>query len=160
VITGRGPNWVKHALFDLDWNRLNVREPGMIDDPLPLPRPPEFDLVLEETRLLSEDFLHVRVDFLKFGGRLTVSELTFANAGARAPFEPRQFNVELGARMDLSLAPERLERGRRIAAALGWAPDAAEPQVAQSLGWTGALTRATQHLWPTGQTTQRSPKMR
>ena len=46
--------------------------------------------MLAEARRLSEDFLHVRVDFLKFDGRLYFSELTFANLAARQPFMPRR----------------------------------------------------------------------
>ena len=61
---------------------------GFADDPRPLPRPAELPLLVSEARRLSADFMHVRVDFLKFDGRLTFSELTFSSNGARLPFTP------------------------------------------------------------------------
>ena len=76
--------------------------------------------MLEEARRLSEDFLHVRVDFLRCDGRLVFSELTFAGGAARNPFDPLPLNLMLGEMMDLSRAPELLARGRGIAAELGW----------------------------------------
>lgn len=72
----------------------------------------------------KRDFMHVRVDFLQFGDRLVFSELTFADSAARVPFEPLERNVELGARMDLSRAPEYLVRGQMIATKLDWKPAA------------------------------------
>ena len=93
---------------------------GRAHDPRPVPRPADLDRVLALARLLSEDFLHVRVDFLKFDGRLVFSELTFANLAARIPFEPVEMNAELGAKIDLGRAAEALANGRRIAADPGW----------------------------------------
>ena len=76
--------------------------------------------MLAEARRLSEDFLHVRVDFLRFDGRLVFSELTFANLAAGVPFAPKWMNRELGSMMDLRRAPGYLERGHRIAEHLRW----------------------------------------
>ncbi len=111
---------LKHAIFDPDWRRLDLSVRGIADDLRQLPRPKTLDLVLEEARRLSEDFLQVRVDFLQFDDRLVFSELTFASLAARVPFEPLARNAELGALMDLSQAPAYLARGHRIADALGW----------------------------------------
>jgi hypothetical protein len=110
---------IRLVFFDPDWNRLALGMRGVAEDPRPVPRPPELDLLLAEARLLSEDFMHVRVDYLHFDDRPTFSELTFANLAARIPFEPLEWNRELGARMDLSRASEYLARGRAIANALG-----------------------------------------
>jgi hypothetical protein len=115
----RGLAGIRHVLFDPDWIRLDLGMRGVEEDPNPVPRPPELDLLLSEARLLSEDFMHVRVDFLAFDGRLAFSELTFASMAARVPFQPPERNVELGARMDLSRAAEYLARGRAVADKLG-----------------------------------------
>lgn len=114
VITERRGKAYRRAVYDLAWNRLELGTPGIGPDPRPVPRPRDLDLMTTEARRLSEDFLHVRVDFLKFDGRLVFSELTFATLGATVPFLPARLNWELGARMDLSLAPTYLERGRLI----------------------------------------------
>jgi TupA-like ATPgrasp len=134
VITERGPKGRKHVYFDPDWNRLAFSSPGVEDDTRAVPRPDDLERILSEARRLSRDFLHVRVDFLKHDGRLAFSELTFASRGARFPYLPREVNSWLGRQMDLGPADELLERGRRIARALGWRPDPAvarpEPVVA------------------------------
>lgn len=120
VITERTATGIKRVLHDVNWNRLGYATRGIMNDSREVPRPDDLDFILDEARRLSADFLHVRVDFLKFGGRLVFSELTFASLAARIPYEPIGVNVELGALMDLRQAPERLARGRRIAAELGW----------------------------------------
>jgi hypothetical protein len=122
VITERDGNHYSRAMFDTDWRRVHFGTRGLAHDPRPVPRPDDLDRVLELARLLSEDFLHVRVDFLKFDERLVFSELTFASLAARMPFEPIEKNAELGAMIDLGRANAVLERGKRAAADLGW-PD-------------------------------------
>ncbi|CAN5727173.1 hypothetical protein BH23PSE1_BH23PSE1_12380 [soil metagenome] len=140
VITARHGTSFKRASFDLDWNRVEFQTRGYPPDPRPVPRPADLDLMLAEARRLAEDFLHVRVDFLKFDGRLCFSELTFASMGARLPFEPREKNVAFGAMMYLGEAPRVLERGRRIAARLGY-PAGAGAEGAQPAAVPGADPR-------------------
>ena len=117
---GKGPGNLKQVNMDPEWQPLDLAVRGLPNDRRPVPRPKALDLVLAEARRLSEDFMLVRVDFLQFGDRLVFSELTFADSAARVPFEPLERNVELGARMNLSRAPEYLARGQRIAAELDW----------------------------------------
>jgi hypothetical protein len=110
---------IRNALFDPDWRPLSFGVDTM-QPTRPAQRPDDLDLMLAEARRLAEPFLYVRVDFLKFDDRLTFSELTFAPMGARIPLKPFEVNRRLGALIDLDRAPEYLERGRRIAAELGW----------------------------------------
>jgi hypothetical protein len=125
VITERTATGFKRVLYDVNWNRLSFGTRGVEGDARPVPRPDDLDLILDEARRLSEDFLHVRVDFLKFDGRLLFSELTFASLAARVPYEPREVNAELGALMNLDAARDMLVRGRQVAAQLDWQPAAA-----------------------------------
>lgn len=122
VITERGRDGYCRATYDCDWQPAGLLVQGLAEDTRPVPRPAALDLMLAEARLLSEDFLHVRVDFLMFDERLVFSELTFAGLGARLPFVPRAANAALGARMDLDRAPELLARGRGIVARLAARP--------------------------------------
>ncbi len=109
---------VRHALFDTDWKRLDIGMQGVADDPRPVPRPRDLDMLLSEARRVAEGFLHVRVDYLRFDGRWVFSELTFSSLGARLPFTPIDVNARLGAMMDLNKAPEYLMRAQRVAAQL------------------------------------------
>jgi TupA-like ATPgrasp len=105
---------IRHAFYDPDWRRLAVGVSGITDDPAPVPRPPELPLMLGEARRLAADFMHVRVDFLKFDGRLALSELTFSSNGARLPYTPAPVNAAIGAVMDLDQAPAYLRHGRQV----------------------------------------------
>ncbi len=130
VITDReGPNTYRRRLYDCDWKPADFHWLGNPPDPAPLPRPADLDLILAEATRLAEDFMHVRVDFLRCDDRLTFSELTFASAAARVPFTPVEANVRLGALMDLDRADEYLARGRHVAQMLGWGlPSRPEPR--------------------------------
>lgn len=120
VITERDGETFKRVTMDLNWKRVTFSSKGHPPDVRDVPAPPDLDLILAEAKRLSQHFLHVRVDFLKFDGRLVFSELTFAAMGALIPFEPIEANVEIGELMDLTQADARLETGRRIAARLDW----------------------------------------
>jgi hypothetical protein len=106
------------AVFDINWRRLAFGWQGVKDDPRDVPRPPAFDLLIEEARRLSRCFMHVRVDFLCCDGHFTFSELTFASMAARVPLVPLSFNEQFGQMMDLERAPEYLELGQSVMALL------------------------------------------
>lgn len=122
VITERTREGYRRATYDCDWRPAGLGVRGLTEDTRPVPRPAALDLMLDEARRLSEDFLHVRVDFMEFDDRLVFSELTFASLGARLPFEPLAANTALGALMDLARAPDLLARGRGIVARLALRP--------------------------------------
>ena len=120
VIADRcGPKY-SSALFDLKWRPVDFHWRGYPATAQSTPRPAALEQLVAEARRLSEDFLHVRVDFLHCGDRLVFSELTFSGGAARNPFMPLMKNEEFAEMLDLRQAGERLDRGRRLASALGW----------------------------------------
>ncbi len=124
-ITDRVSGRFRHALYDLNWGRVDFHWSGHPESAERVARPAAFELMVAEAKRLSEDFLHVRVDFLEQGGRVFFSELTFSGGGARNPFVPQLKNEVLGEMLDLGRADEILQRGRAIAAALTAGPDRA-----------------------------------
>ncbi len=105
---------IRQVVMDPSWQPVDFAFRGLPSQTAPEPRPEALDLMLAESRRLSADFMLVRVDFLKFGGRLTFSELTFADSAARVPYLPLERNFEIGARLDLSQAPDYAMRGERV----------------------------------------------
>ena len=63
VITERSASGIKRVPYDLNWKRTAFAARGVVNDPREVPRPDNLDLILDEARRLSEDFLHVRVEF-------------------------------------------------------------------------------------------------
>lgn len=113
-ISNRTAGRFRHALFSLNWGPLDFYWNGHPETAERPPRPKAFEQMVAEAKRLSEDFLHVRVDFLQQGDRTYFSELTFSGGGARNPFVPHYQNEVLGEMLDLSHADEYLERGRQI----------------------------------------------
>lgn len=125
VITERNVNGqaglkgIRFAVYDTDWKRAPFGWQKGQNDSRDVARPRELDLLIEEARRLSQCFMHVRVDILSCDDRLAFSELTFASMAARVPFAPLSLNERFGRMMDLERAPEYLERGKSVVAALG-----------------------------------------
>jgi hypothetical protein len=118
-MTDRAGNDVRCSLFDLKWRPTPFHWSGYAHTAdRPDRRPAAFEKMLAEARRLSEDFMHVRVDFLECDGRVYFSELTFAGGGARNPFLPRIQNEAFGEIMDLRRAADYAARGRAIASSI------------------------------------------
>jgi hypothetical protein len=114
-MTDRTDTGIRCSLFDTKWRPTPFHwtgHPASAERPERVPA--AFEKMLAEARRLSEDFMHVRVDFLEIDGRVYFSELTFSGGGARNPFLPRMQNEVFGEMMDLSRASEYCDRGRAI----------------------------------------------
>lgn len=66
--------------YSVDWKRQYYRK-GEEQFKNNLPRPINFDKMLAYSKLLSQDFPHVRVDFYEIGDKLVFGELTFSSSG-------------------------------------------------------------------------------
>lgn len=117
--TDRTDTGVRTALFDPQWRPTPfhwVGHPATAERPERVPA--AFEKMLAEARRLSEDFMHVRVDFLECEGRVYFSELTFSGGGARNPFLPRIQNEVFGEMMDVRRAEDYCKLGRAISSTL------------------------------------------
>lgn len=118
-MTDREGNEARCSLFDLQWRPTPFHWSGYPPNAeAPDRRPAAYEKMLAEARRLSEDFLHVRVDFLECEGRVYFSELTFAGGGARNPFLPRIQNEVFAEMMDLQRAADYAALGRSISSLL------------------------------------------
>ena len=136
VISDRVGTNYNCALFDLDWKPVDYHWRGYPATARTTGRPAMLDRLIEQAKLLSEDFMHVRVDFMQCGDRVLFSELTFSGGAARNPFVPLVKNVELGRMLDLDRAPEYLSRGQHVSAALGWTLAAQRvPRASRRVAW-------------------------
>lgn len=70
-----------HYVFDTDWRYLPHYSRRVYTDPERLPRPANFETMLDYARVLSADFDFVRVDLYNFDGRIWFGELTFTPSG-------------------------------------------------------------------------------
>lgn len=95
VASGRSAGATKFDYFDLDFNRLNIKQhyPNTAGD---VRRPDTFDKMIELSRVLSKGMPHVRVDFYEVDGKLYFGELTFYHFSGFMPFEPPEWDKTFG----------------------------------------------------------------
>lgn len=65
---------VNYDYFDLDFNHLPI---SLKNSPLKIEKPQKFEEMIEISKVLSEDFPHVRVDLYEINGEIYFGELTF-----------------------------------------------------------------------------------
>jgi hypothetical protein len=118
VTSERTGHEYRYGLVDMNWHPVPFHRRGYKPTDFDVARPKGLDQIISDARKLSEDFLHVRVDFMLSGDTIYLSELTFAGGAARIPFEPREVNRMMGDLIDLGRADELLERGRQITGVL------------------------------------------
>ena len=81
----------------------NKRRSGGYTHPLKeeLPKPASFDLMVELSEKLAQDFDYVRVDWYNIDGKLYFGELTFHHSGGRCPILPKEWDKNLGEELQL-----------------------------------------------------------
>lgn len=90
-------------VYDTDFNLLPGVQLGFENDlDSPISKPEKFDEMLEYARVLSKDFMHVRVDFYEVNGKIIFGELTFTKSAGFGKITPYSFDEEMGSWIDLS----------------------------------------------------------
>ena len=70
-----------------------------------VPRPANFDRMVEIAEVLAADFPHVRVDLYNLRGEIIFGELTFYPASGYSVFTPDEFDFIMGAKFQLPSRP-------------------------------------------------------
>ena len=89
--------------FDMDFNHLPIKQGHPNADKIP-DKPINFEKMKELSRILSNGFPHVRVDFYEINGKVYFGELTFYHFGGVEPFIPEEWDTKFGEWIKL---PER-----------------------------------------------------
>jgi len=69
-------------------------------------RPINFEKMIEFSKKLSKDFLHVRVDFYEVDGVVYFGELTFTKSAGFGKIEPLEFDYKMGSWLKLPIEKE------------------------------------------------------
>ena len=83
-------------IYDAGWNLQRGCEMAYPASGAAVPPPPCLAELLEYARVLSEDFLHARVDFYVVRGRPVFGEITFANSAGFGRVSPESFALQMG----------------------------------------------------------------
>lgn len=95
----KGMNAAK-ALYDLNWNNISSKAFNKTSAKQDVPKPQNFDKMIEYAILLSAGFPEVRVDFYNLNGKIYFGEMTFTSG--YGTFTEEYYNY-LGSHIDLDL---------------------------------------------------------
>lgn len=91
----------RRNIYDVNWNWIDLsilypKDPTKIEPP-----PLVLDEMLNLSRILSEPFPHVRVDWYIVDNELKFGEMTFYHGGGFEPFDKREWEYVMGEWIDL-----------------------------------------------------------
>ena len=97
VATDRGKTntETKFDFFDLDWNHLPFTN-GHPNNEITIPKPQNFDLMIDIAAKLSQGIPHIRIDLYNISGKIYFGEMTFFHWSGMTPFNPQIWDYKLG----------------------------------------------------------------
>lgn len=106
---GRFTNHQTQDIYDVQWNKTSMSQtgiPGYKVSNICSDKPENLDEMLELSRVLSNDLIHVRVDWYLVSGKLFFGELTFFDGSGFEPWDNPNDDYLMGSWMDLSKCKE------------------------------------------------------
>ena len=96
VVTSRGVD-IRYNNYYIDWTPFDGSQfNGWKKTDYPLKKPDHWNDMVEMAEILAKPFPFVRVDLYNINGRIYVGEFTFFHWGGIVPFEPIEWDYELG----------------------------------------------------------------
>lgn len=83
-------------VYDLNWILQPWNQASYGISAEEIPRPKNFDIMIELAEKLSKGFPHVRVDFYNVDGKIYFGEMTFTNGSGLDPIIPDEYDYQLG----------------------------------------------------------------
>lgn len=94
----------KFDYFDMNLKHLDVKSKGHLQNLNNLhPNIPNFSLMQDLARKLSEGFPFIRIDFYNINGHVYFGEMTFFHDDAVVPLKPKEWNLKFGQMIELPL---------------------------------------------------------
>lgn len=90
-------------IYDTDWKLQEGYEMAYPCSGKAIEKPKALDELLRLSRILSEDFLHARVDFYVVDGKPVFGEITFTNSAGFGRVRPREFELSMGEYLKLHI---------------------------------------------------------
>ena len=97
VVADRKPGVYAYiGIYDINFNKLPVYRCDEQRPDYVVPKPKNYEMMVEIARKLSEDFPHVRVDLYNIDGVIYFGELTFYDGSGYFHYDPDSFDFEMG----------------------------------------------------------------
>lgn len=85
----------RRNVYDMNWNKLDL-EWGYKQSEMGLPRPKALERMIEVARILSKDFIFVRVDLYAIDEKVYFGELTFYPSSGYVRFSSDEWDEKIG----------------------------------------------------------------
>lgn len=96
--------------YDIEFNFLESVSMGYPNDLSSIDdKPKQLDQLIEYSKVLSEGFLHARVDFYVVDEKIYFGEITFTKGSGYSNIEPEEFNMTMGEWIDLKRIKSGIE---------------------------------------------------
>ena len=92
------------GFFDRDYKLMDAYREDYARISEQIPRPKNYDKMVEIAEILSKDFSHVRVDLYNIDGKIYFGEMTFTTNSGYTKFVPDEFDYELGEQWGLPIS--------------------------------------------------------
>ena len=93
----------KFDFYDLEWNHIPVTN-GHPCSKNGIPKPKNYEKMLEIAAKLSKEIPHVRVDLYNINGKIYFGELTFFHWSGFVPYEPDEWDYKFGEYLKLPVS--------------------------------------------------------
>lgn len=100
VATERSTGHVKFDYYDRDFNHLDFVQSHPMSG-RNIPKPLNYDQMIDVAEKLSEGIPHVRVDLYNCGGMIFFGEMTFYHYGGMIKFHPKEWDYTFGSCLNL-----------------------------------------------------------
>lgn len=90
-------------IYDTEWNLMQGCEMAYPNSGVAISKPDQFEELLKYAAVLSEDFLHARVDFYIVKGNIVFGEITFTNSAGFGKVQPEEFAMKMGGYLSLPI---------------------------------------------------------
>ncbi len=84
------------TVFDISWNKQPWTQSNYGISSKDIPKPDNFEIMVEYAEILSKGFKQVRVDFYNVNGKIYFGEMTFTNGSGLDQIVPLEFDDVLG----------------------------------------------------------------
>ena len=111
VDLGRYSNHTR-TVFDMNWQLQPWTQANYGISKEPIPKPKNFEKMVDIAKVLCEGFAHVRVDLYNIDGTIYFGEMTFTNGSGLDPIVPDKYDYVLGDMWQLNKESVINEEGR------------------------------------------------
>lgn len=103
VYSDRGKGTTKQEIYDVNWNEIKEKTGKFENQYNKTEKPIKLNEMLNYAAILSEDFIHARVDFFIENNKIYFGEITFTSGSGFDKFSSVKFDEELGKHINLHI---------------------------------------------------------